>query len=365
MKQILISKSLIKFALLFCIALLIFIWGLFPNFVFTSYSAGIYLYISIALRWFSAIFPFAIGDFLYALIIIYILYLIAKFLLRIKKTGWKKTDSIQVPIAIINTILILYISFKLLWGLNYSRPSISQQLNIENEKYTIKELIVLGKYFVKKTNSLKIQTQKLGKAPKYDINQLEKISTEAYLKLAKQYPLLIYRKPSLKPATSSLILSKSGIAGYYNPLSGEANLNMNLPSYTKPYVSCHEIAHQLGIAYEDEANLVGYLAASNSNDIYFQYAANYEMLKYVLNEIGMKSNDGYQLIYSQILPAVFEDFKIERDFWTKNDSSMNAYMDFTFDSFLKLNNQPKGIESYQDIVIWLWNLHKTELKVKS
>ena len=350
------------FILLLVISITFFIWGLFPNFVFNTYSAGIYPYISIALRWVSSIFTFAIGDFLYAILILCIFYLIIKFFWRIKKTGWKKTDSIQVPIAIINTLLIFYISFKLLWGLNYSRPSISQQLNIENEKYTIKELIVLGDYFVKKTNKLKIHTQKLGKAPKYDINQLEKISTEAYLKLAKQYPLLIYRNPSLKPATSSLILSKSGIAGYYNPLSGEANLNMDLPSYTKPYVSCHEIAHQLGIAYEDEANLIGYMASSNSNDIYFQYAANYEMLKYVLNEIGMKSNDGYQLIYSQILPAVFEDFRIEREFWEKNDSSMNAYMDFTFDSFLKLNNQPKGIESYQDIVIWLWNLHKKEVR---
>ncbi len=362
MKDKVISESLVKASILFGISIFIFIWGFYPNLVLHTYSIGIYPYISIALRWISSIFPFAIGDFLYAILILYILYLIIKFFWRIKKNGWKKTDRIKVPVSIINTLLIFYISFKLIWGLNYSRPSISQQLNIDKEKYTIKDLIILSDYFVKKTNNLKLQIQRQGKIPSYNVKQLENISTEAYLNLTKKYPILNYRSPNLKPVTSSLLTSKAGISGYYNPFSGEANLNMSLPGFTKPYVSCHEIAHQLGIAYEDEANLVGYLAASNSSNIYFQYAANFEMLKYVLNEIGMKSNEDYQFIYNQILPSVFEDFKKEREFWQKNDSSMNAYMDFTFDSFLKLNNQPKGIESYQDIVIWLWNLHKKEVR---
>ncbi len=42
---------------------------------------------------------------------------------------------------------------------------------------------------------------------------------------------------------------------------------------------------------------------------------------------------------------------------------MFGYMDAAFDSFLKLNNQKKGIDSYQDIVIWLWNIHKKQLTV--
>lgn len=37
------------------------------------------------------------------------------------------------------------------------------------------------------------------------------------------------------------------------------------------------------------------------------------------------------------------------------------YFGLAFDRFLKLNNQPKGTDSYQDIVLWLYNLHKREL----
>ena len=92
------------------------------------------------------------------------------------------------------------------------------------------------------------------------------------------------------------------------------------------------------------------------------YAANYEMLKYVLNEIGTVSPDDFNVLFDQISPAILKDFKTENEFWTSNDSKMNDYMDFTFDKLLKLNNQPKGIYSYQNIVIWLWNIHKKELK---
>ncbi|MNU04977.1 hypothetical protein D3C72_2496180 [compost metagenome] len=44
---------------------------------------------------------------------------------------------------------------------------------------------------------------------------------------------------------------------------------------------------------------------------------------------------------------------------------MFGYMDAAFDRFLKLNNQKKGIDSYQDIVIWLWNIHKSQLAVNN
>ena len=145
-------KSLTRLATLISISLFIFIWGLSPNFVLSTYVNGIYPYISITLRWFSSILPYALGDILYVSLVIYILRLIIQFFWRVKKKGWQKTDRLTVPVAIFNTLLIFYISFKLLWGLNYSRPSITTQLKISDEKYTIKELVILGNYFIDKTN---------------------------------------------------------------------------------------------------------------------------------------------------------------------------------------------------------------------
>lgn len=347
-----------KSATLISLSILIYIFGLFPTIVQKYYSTGIYVYISASLRFISLLFPFAIGDIVYAILIGYILYKITRFFKNRKSL--KRKHRIIVPLQILNFILFLYIVFKMVWGLNYSRPSISDELGIGNEKYNIKELILLGDYFVEKTNALKIKQIKI---PAYTINDLKPQSAKAYDLMAKKNSLFRYPNPCLKAVLNSWIISKVGIEGYYAPLTGEANMNMNLPDFVKPYVSCHEIAHQLGISYEDEANLLGYLTAKNSPDLNYQYSANYEMLRYILFEIRMKSPDDYKILHDKLSPRVLADFKTEMEFWRKYNGEMFGYMDAAFDRFLKLNNQKKGIDSYQDIVIWLWNIHKSELKV--
>lgn len=347
---------IIKSTVLLGLAILIYVFGFFPTLVQQYYSTGFYPYISSALRSISALFSFAIGDIIYVLLIGFILYKIVRFYKRRKSL--KKQDRIIVPLQILNFFFILYIIFKIVWGLNYSRPSISEELGIGNEKYNVKELVVLGNYFVDKTNALKL---KQNKVPVYLVNELESKSAAAYSLMEKRNSVFSYSNPCLKSVLNSWIISKIGIEGYYAPLSGEANMNMNLPDFVKPYVSCHEIGHQLGIAYEDEANLLGYLTASNSPDVNYQYSANYEMLRYILFEIRMKSPEDYKKLRAKLLPQVLADFKTEKEFWRKYNGDMFGYMDAAFDRFLKLNNQQKGIDSYQDIVIWLWNIYKSEI----
>jgi hypothetical protein len=179
--------------------------------------------------------------------------------------------------------------------------------------------------------------------------------------MEKKHSFFRYAYPSVKPVLNSWIITKIGIEGYYNPLSGEANVNMRLPATELPFVTCHEIAHQLGVGREDEANLVGYLVASNSSNQNFQYSAAYAMLKSILFEIKIKSSDDYDLLYNTINAKTIQDFKNDRDFWRKYNNQMFGYLDVAFDRFLKLNNQSRGTDSYQDIVLWLYNIHKKDL----
>lgn len=356
-----VPKTLVfKPAFLLGISLIIFLFGLFPNAVLSTYSKTIYPIISVVIRWISSLFTFALGDILYAVLIIYILKLIIQFFLRFKKNGWQKTDKLIIPIAILNALLIFYISFKLLWGLNYSRPSISKQLNISDEKYSVKELVLLGNYFIDTLNKLQ---PKITKNLSYDIDKLREKAVIDYQSLAQRNPFFNYPQPSVKPVFNSWLISKIGIEGYYNPLSGEANVNMELPPWVLPFVTCHEIAHQLGVAKEDEANLVAYLVGSNSKDVNFQYSVNYNMLRYILLEIRIKSPEDYLAMRNKIDAGVLANFKAENEFWAKYNGDMSKYMGVAFDKFLKLNNQKRGIKSYQNIVVWLWNIHKTQLAI--
>jgi hypothetical protein len=88
------------------------------------------------------------------------------------------------------------------------------------------------------------------------------------------------------------------------------------------------------------------------------------MLRYILYEIGYKSPKDYEVLYRRLNPRLIANFNAEREFWRRYNSEMSGYMTLAFDKFLKLNNQQQGIESYQRIVIWLWNYHKPAIEAR-
>jgi hypothetical protein len=348
-----VTKTVLKLILWSGLTTALWLFSCFPNLVLNYYSNGFYPILSAILRNTSTIVPFALGDFLYLILVGLALYLTISFLKKYKL--FEKQTLKITTLKLLNLGLVLYLSFKILWGLNYSRPSIANQLHIKKEKYSVKELVLLGNYFVNKLNELKPKT-----TPNltYTIEQLQQKSAVAYQLSAQKNPFFKSDIKAVKPVLNSYFISKIGIEGYYNPLSGEANINMDLPPWVLPFVTCHEIAHQLGVAKEDEANLVGYWVCVNSKDTNFQYSANYNMLRYILYEIRIKSPEDYEKLLKKISPAVIENFKSEEKFWAQYNGQMSNYMGFIFDKFLKINNQKKGINSYQDIVIWLWNIHR-------
>lgn len=353
------QSKLKQFIILFILSVLVYAIGFNSNWVEQYYSQGLYPITSVVQRFISGIVPFALGDFLYLLLILFVLGSLYLFYKKLVQKRLRKSDHIYIPLQIVNFILILYLVFKILWGLNYSRLPIAKQLNISDEKYTTAQLVSLGEYFINRLNSL--QQVKKGN---YSIQALQLKAKDAYDNMQQKNAFFTYNSPSVKPVLNSWVITKIGIEGYYSPLSGEANVNMRLPLTTLPFVTCHEIAHQLGVAREDEANLVGYLVASNSTDPYFQYSAFYEVFKNIIFEIRVKSPEDYEKLYSTINPVTLKDLEADRAFWRKYNSNMFAYMDVAFDRFLKLNNQSKGTDSYQDIVLWLYNIHKAELKSK-
>lgn len=358
-----IRTQLRRLATLFSIAVLIFLFGLSSKAVERVYSDGFYQLSSVAQRSISALFPFALGDFLYAALMLYCLWSVFEVLQKAARHQLGAEHRFIIPLQLTSFMLVLYIVFKLLWGLNYSRPSISTRLGISDEKYNTQDLVSLGGFLVEKINVL--DTQRKHQKRKYKIRALQENAQTGYNRLAKTNSFFRYRVPAVKPVLFSWLISKIGIEGYYCPLSGEANLNMRLPYMDLPFVTSHEISHTLGIAREDEANLIGYLVSTNSPDINFRYSGYYNILRSVLFEIRMKSPEDFARLLKEINPGTLADFKEEHEFWKKYNGDMSAYMGTALDKFLKINNQKKGTDSYQDIVLWVFNLHKKEIEARS
>ncbi|MCU0322670.1 MAG: DUF3810 domain-containing protein, partial [Chitinophagaceae bacterium] len=184
--------------------------------------------------------------------------------------------------------------------------------------------------------------------PQPSFNSIFQESAQLFQSIDTVYPFLKYSTPSIKKSLFSSISHYIGFTGYYNPFSGEAQLSTQVPRIIVPYVTCHEIAHQLGYASEDEANFVGYLACSKSSNVYFQYSVYLDLYKYASFELfllDMNERNGWQLD-----SLVRKDLRDIRSFFNQQQNDVSPIMNQIYAQYLKANQQTKGLASYNDVV---------------
>ena len=116
----------------------------------------------------------------------------------------------------------------------------------------------------------------------------------------------------------------------------------------------HEIAHQLGYAKENEASFVAFLACKNSGDNNFLYSAYFEMYRDALFECRLTPNkEMTEMISKNIHPRVRWDIRDLRLYLLRNQNFIEPFMSGAYDSYLKLNNQPKGKATYNEVIAYL------------
>jgi hypothetical protein len=149
-----------------------------------------------------------------------------------------------------------------------------------------------------------------------------------------------------------------GFSGYYNPFSGEAMLNTTIPPTELPYVTCHEMAHQIGYATEDEANFVGYLTARSSKDRLFLYSVYISMFRYADRELFYRDSSLARSKYMQLDTLVKQDLLNARKFYSSYNTKFGDIITRMYSRYLKANSQPQGINTYTLVVAWLIAYYK-------
>ncbi len=317
-----------------------------------NYSTGFFLYLSKALRLVFGWVPFSIGDIIYLFVIISVLWQIGKFIVRLfhKKDNWAKKFSPLLAAGII--LLIVYVYFYMFWGLNYYRKGIEHQLGLKNIKFEKQQLIELNEALLLKLNSSK----EICLAKKDTIMSRERMfrsSYEGYKNLEQHFSFIKYRNSSLKPSLFGRAGNYIGFQGYYNPFTGEAQVNTQIPNFVQPFVTSHEMAHQIGYASESEANFVGFLAATNSSDTLMQYSAYLDIFLYSIGNLRVADSIASKEITKQLNEGVRRDIRTERDFAMKHRTFLQNWTNAFYDFYLRNNRQRSGISSYNEVTGWL------------
>ncbi len=347
-----------KPAILFFIALVLHIAGYFPSFIENWYSAGIYKGISNILRAITKWVPFSVGDVLYILLIISLIFLLLRFIIQLAKGHLNRYSMIPIGLKIISKILSIYIIFRLLWGLNYDRLGIAHQLKLFQSSYKTEEVIQLTNRLIDSLNACRLRLSDTV-LPEPPIDSIFRMAGIGYGRLSDQYFFLNYTQRSLKSSLFTPIADWLSFTGYYNPFSGEAQVRTDMPRVLVPFVSCHEIGHQLGYASESEANFVGFLAALSTNDPYFRYSAFNELFSYAQREelfmlALAKDSVRFESVIQQnrdrLDTLVRKDRKEIRTFFQQRSNKISPAMNDLYERYLKANDQYAGLRSYDEVI---------------
>jgi hypothetical protein len=330
----------------------------YPGWVEVNYSRGAYPAIAKLQRILFGWIPFSIGDLFYAFVILIFIYKIGRFFGLLFK---KKLTRHYFKTALLQSFFIalfMYVLFNLFWGLNYNRKGIADQLKLEVKKYEMADLDTLTTIIQQRVNYYATFVT-VAQRDSFDTKKrLFTSAAAAYKEAARQYSFLSYTPRSIKPSIFSYLGNYLGFQGYYNPFSGEAQVNTTVPRFLEPFVTTHEIAHQLGYGRENEANFVGYLACKAYDNNAFRYSVYYDLYNYAVGEVFRRDTTKGKNFQQQLHPQVLKDQQEFRDFYKRYKNPIEPIIMWGYGEFLKANNQPAGKRSYNEVVAWLIAYYK-------
>ncbi len=283
---------------------------------------------------------FSIGDFLYLFIATYLIISFLKIINGVFNFKYILTNILSI-ISII--IFIFYSS----WGLNYFRLPLNKKLGY-NINYTEKEIENTLNILIKNSNHLhEILTNNDSLAVKVPYN---KAKIASLIENGFNFDLEKYdAKPYLKNSMLSTPLSYMGYAGYLNPFTLEAQINSKVPKLNYIFTAAHEMAHQLGVASESEANFIAFYTCIKNLDPFIQFSGYVFALNYCYNEL-IKVNP---LVANKEIKnlnfGIKENFRELSQFWKSYQNPIEPILKKGFDSYLKVNGQTHGIKSYDEM----------------
>ena len=163
-------------------------------------------------------------------------------------------------------------------------------------------------------------------------------------------------------------VSQQHMMGYYFPFTMEANINRRMEILNYPFTMCHELAHTHGYLFEDEANLIGFLACMGSEDPSFVYSGYLGILPYVDNDfratVGVEIYDTYPPISRRVL--IDSQFLTDESWAEVEENALlstelvHEAADTFIDQNQKLNGISSGKASYSHVVALLLSYYSGE-----
>jgi phage tail protein X len=330
----------------------------FPAFV-DWYSRHLYPSLQCGRQWLFTLIPFSVGDVLYILLGAWLLVTVVRWVYFMRKFGSHKDKLWGSVLNTINAALILYFLFLLGWGANYNKPPLAKSWNLparhkgdrrQRRAADMADAVAFSRFLVPKLNAY---------APQYRTLPYEHIHQRA---IAYYREFTDSRVKSngfyIKSTLYTVVMQYMGVDGYYNPFTGEGQVLKEIPAYTLPFILCHEMAHQAGIAAEGDANLMAYALCTNSNDPVFRYSGYLDLWLYANTRLYRYDSALANTFTSQLNPLTRAHLDTLDELSRKYQGATSRATSEIYDSYLRMQHQEQGIRSYGNVMREAWLLEQ-------
>lgn len=294
--------------------------------------------------------PFSLGEFciwmLPAVLVFSLIYAI-----RRRCDTWK--SAIVYLGILLSVISLLFSLFSLNFAAGYRGTPLNEKLGLERCDLSAEELYdtaeLLRAAVNRETEQILYAEDGFSVMP-YSLEELNRKLNDTYAAFCEEHDFITHVNGRVKPVLVSEAMSYMHITGVYSFFTGEANLNVNFPDYTLPFTAAHEMAHQRGIAREDEANFVAFLVCISADDPYIRYSGYLNMYEYVSSALSSADYESFCRVSAHLNTEVKGEITAYNQFFKAYADSTSSKVSGTVnDTFLQSQGTP-GTKSYGMVV---------------
>lgn len=274
------------------------------------------------LAWICSLFSFSVTEVVIVLLVTALLvFLVQSVVCIVRRKGERFRTFCTRTVTLLCAVLIGTTAFDWMWGSYYYRTTLQQQTGVTAKPVSAQELYDATILFVQQANAL---AEKLPRGADGDLlmdpEVIVRLSVSVYDALEEQYP--VFGKPRTAPKVLWLSegLSYLNCTGFYFPYLGESNLNGHAPRTGIPATAAHELAHQMGIASEQEANFAAVLACTQSAFPEFAYSGWQMGLIHLINALHRADKTLWKDAVGQLGSTARKDLERINAYWARYDT---------------------------------------------
>ena len=294
--------------------------------------------------------------------VIAVIYIITA-LIRLLTRSERLKQLYRFVVTLVCAGLFVYALFCVMWGVYYYADDFQTKSGIPCEEISVEDLKLVTQYFADLAGEYSHQVKRDENGVYCeDRASILARSNEVYANAEKLYPCLKGPAVHAKGVFFSILMSYTDYTGFFFPFTGEANVNIHYPPCSLAATVAHELAHQRGVAKEQEANFCAVLASLKYGDPDYCYSASYLAYIHLGNALYKVDYDSWLEIRNGLDENVKADIANNRAYWQQFETPVQTVANDIYEEFLQSYSQELGMQSYGACVDLLVNYYADEAK---